>query len=125
QIGHPDDVHSPRAIEVRLRSRRELRPLDADVNAALVNARTAFARRLAREGRDAGTDRIGEADVADDAIAEKRIRAMPRSIDELMRKEDVGRVIVLFHRSDGARGENRVHAERLEAVDVRPEIEVA
>src|SRR5204863_9078989 len=48
-----------------------------------------------------------------------RVGTMPRAVDELMRKDNVGRLVVLFHRSDRARGEDRVHAEELHAENIR------
>ena len=63
--------------------------------------------------------------MADDAIAEKRVHAMTGAVDELMREKNVGRVIVLFHRADRARGNDRVHAEGFEAEDVRAKIQIA
>src|SRR3954453_12878075 len=103
---------------MRFGPRGELRAFHAEVDAAFVYARARLARDLAHRERRAGADRIGETDVRHDAVAEERVRAVPRAVDELVREDDVGRRVLLFHRSDRARGEDRVNAEELEAEEV-------
>ena len=60
----------------------------------------------------------------DDAVAEERVLAQPGPIDELMRKDDVRRRVLLLHRADCARRKNRVNAEEFEAVDVRAVVQL-
>src|SRR5258706_2778014 len=50
---------------------------------------------------------------------------MARPVDELVREDDVGRRVLLFHRADGARRKNRVDAEELEAEDIGAIVQLA
>ncbi len=71
-IGHSDHRHAPAAVDVRLPSRGELRPLDADIRAAPMHAGAALPRaRLERAG-EIPAHRIRHADVRDDPVAEER-----------------------------------------------------
>ena len=83
-----------------------------------MRTRSGGARRFAHEERYARADRVRERHVTDDAVAEEGIRAMARAVDELVGEDDVRGVIVLLHRADRARGEDRMHAEFLEGEDV-------
>ena len=60
----------------------------------------------------------------DDSISEKRVGALAGAIDELVREDDVRRLVLLLHRAYRAGGDNRVHAENFEAEDVRPVIQL-
>ena len=124
QVGHADHVDVPRAVQVRFGAGGELRPFHADVGATLVDLRSLLASRLRHQHRGAGADRVGEGDMRDDAVAEVGVSAVARPIDELVREDDVGRRVRLFHRPDRAGGEDRVHAERLEPVDVRAVVDL-
>src|SRR3954452_19368649 len=110
---------------MRFRARRELRAFHTEVDAAFMHARAGLARDLAHRERRAGADRIGETDVRDDAVAEEGVGAVARAVDELVREDDVGRRVLLFHRADRAGGEDRVDAEELEAEEIRAVIQFA
>jgi hypothetical protein len=83
------------------------------------------ARGRSHEERQARADRIGEGHVADDAVAEERIGAMARAVDELMGEDDVGRRVLHFQRADRGRRQDGVYAEELEAVDVGAVVDLA
>src|SRR5256885_7016050 len=63
-------------------------------------------------------------DVRNDAAAEKRADPALRAVEELIGDDDVERLVFLFQAADGARRENTLHAEHLEPVDVRPEVQL-
>ena len=67
---------------------------------------------------------MGERHVRDEAAAEKRADASSRPIEELIRHDDVQRLVFVLQAADGARREDALDAEHLEAVDVRAEIEL-
>src|SRR5438105_1037752 len=50
---------------------------------------------------------------------------MTRAIDELMRENDVGRLVLLLHRADRACRNDGVHAENFEAENIRAVIQLA
>ena len=137
------------AVQARLGARRELRALHADVRAAAVEelpARRAAARlavaasrvvrarrrldeargaRGARDGvRELGAHGLGEADVADDAVAEEARRAPVRAVDELVDEHDVAGRDAALERADGRDREHALGAELLERVDVRAVVDL-
>ena len=65
-----------------------------------------------------------EADVRDDAVAEERADAALRAIEELIGDEQIERRVFFFQAPDRARRQQPLDAERLEAVDVRAEIQI-
>ena len=66
------------AVEEGLGPGGEGRPFHADVGAALVDRGPGLRRPPRRRASDsAGADRIGKADVADDAVAEEGVLRMP------------------------------------------------
>src|SRR5204862_7813860 len=56
--------------------------------------------------------------------AEERADAPLRPIEELVGNDDVERLVLLLETADGARRQNPLHAERLEAIDVRAEVQL-
>ena len=60
----------------------------------------------------------------DEAAAEERADAPLRPIEELIGDDDVERLVLLLQAADGARRQNPLDAEHLEAVDVRAEIQL-
>src|ERR1700757_4772105 len=51
-------------------------------------------------------------------------KARSVAVDELVGKDEVGRPVHLLHRADRAGGEDRLHAEELEAEDVRAVVDL-
>ena len=70
-----------------------------------------------------GADGIGEGDVRHHPVAEKRGDAAARAIKKLVREDKRLRGEVFAQRADGAEGDNALHAELLQAVDVGAEIQ--
>ena len=66
---------------------------------------------------------MGERDVRDEPVAEERADASLRPIEELIRHDDVERLVLLPQAADGARRQDALDAEHLEAVDVRAEVQ--
>ena len=71
EIGHADHVHAPASIQIRFGQRRKRRPLHAQIRAALLDADACFHRRAVRDPRQLRADGMREADVRDQAFAEK------------------------------------------------------
>ena len=73
------------------------------------------ASRLAALARHFGklrADRIGEADVRHQPVAEESRDAAARAIEELIRNHEVERLVLLLQRSDRAQRNDPLHAER-------------
>src|SRR5436189_74984 len=75
--------------------------------------------RRGRELAQLRTRRVGEADMRDEAVAEERGRAAHRAIDELIDQHEVARMELGLEAPDRAGGHEPLHAELLEAPDVR------
>ena len=65
-----------------------------------------------------------EADVRDQSTAEERRDAAARPVDELVRDDEVERLVFLFQAAHRARGEDVFDAERLEAEDVGAKVQL-
>ena len=65
-----------------------------------------------------------ERDVRDEAAAEEGADASLRPIEELIGHDDVERLVFLLQAADGARRQDALDAEHLEAVDVRAEVQL-
>ena len=72
----------------------------------------------------AAAERMREADVRDQAVAEERADAPARAIEELIGNDEVERLVVLAQAADGARRQDPLDAEQLEAVDVGAEVQL-
>src|SRR5215207_9772136 len=123
QVRHPDDVHPPRAVDVRLGLRREGRPLHAQVGAAAVDVHLRHAAGLLQHVAHIMTDRVRERDVADDALAEEGrfVRARAGAVEELVGDDHVERRVLLLERADGRGRKYPLDAEQLHGVDVGAE----
>ena len=60
QVGHPDDVHSPRAIQLRLGQGRKLRAFHVDVGAPAVDRRARRLGRIRGDFRELAAQRVGD-----------------------------------------------------------------
>ena len=69
-------------------------------------------------------DRIGEADVGHQAFAEEGGDAAARAVEELIGDDEIERPVLLLERSHRAERDDALHAQRLHAVDVGPEIQL-
>src|SRR5580765_153944 len=65
-----------------------------------------------------------EGNVRDDAASEKGADPSFGAIEELIRHQDIERPVLFLQASDGARRENALDAEHLEAIDVRAKIQL-
>src|SRR4030042_5361058 len=68
-------------------------------------------------------DRIGEADVTDDPIAEEGVRTSFGQVDELIRNHHVAWMDRFFHRSDSADHNDPLNAQYFHPIDIRPVVE--
>ncbi len=124
QVRHADDVHAPRAIQPGLGKGRKLRPFHAHVGAAAMHVRTHGGHGIGADLGELGADGMRERDVRGEAVAEERADATLRSIEKLIRHDDVERRVFLLEAADRARRNNPLHAKQLEAEDVRAEVEL-
>ena len=113
------------AVRVRLGDRRELRPFHADVRAAPVHGRAGRVRPTSYAiVAQRPAERMREADVRDEPVAEERADAPARAIEELIGNDEIERLVVLAQAADRARRQDPLDAEHLEAVDVRAEVQL-
>ena len=122
QIGHPDDVHSPFAINLRFRFGRESRTFHANVRAAAMRFDAdRFARRLENVAKFI-TNRMCKRDVADDAFAEEcRFRgAGVCSVKKLIRNQKIGWCVLQLQRTDSRHGQDIFDTEQFHRINVRP-----
>ena len=70
-------------------------------------------------------DGIGEADVRDDAVAEKSVDAMAGAVEELVGDHEVERLVLFLQRADRGNRNDALDSQLLEAVNVRAEIQFA
>ena len=70
------------------------------------------------------TDGVGERHVRHDALPEEGGWAVPRRVDELVGHGHVERSQLLAQAADGADRDNPLHPQRLEAVNVAPEVDL-
>ena len=125
QVGHADDVHAPRAVQLRLGQRRELRPFHADVGAAAVHGRADLLRRVARRSSPASPQNGCAKPTCATRPLPKNVLIRPlRAIEELIGDDDVERLVFLLQAADGARREDALDAEHLEAEDVGAEVQL-
>ena len=76
-------------------------------------------QRAAQRAREVLVDRVREAHVRNDAIViEKRVDAIPRTVDELVDHDHVARMDVLAHRTDRRHAENLLGACHLQGEHV-------
>ena len=80
--------------------------------------------RFEHHARELRTDGMREADVRDQALAEKRRDAPTGAIDKLIGNHEIERLVLFFERSDRAQRQNALHAQRLESVDIGAKIQL-
>ena len=73
---------------------------------------------------EVAAERVRERDVRDDAVAEERADAALRAIEELIRHDDVERLVFHLQAADRARRQDALDAEHLHAVDVGAEVQL-
>ena len=112
---HVDDGAAPRAVEIGLGARGELRALHADEQALVVQAHAIALERvaaLAHNGGQARIEGVAEPDVADHAAFEEGEGADALgAVDDLVGHHEVARADVLLQRPDGGEGDDGAHTE--------------
>lgn len=117
EIRHADHIEAEFPVGLAFGSGRKLRTVHIDVRAAIVGGHFEFAGRGEEEIPKVGADRVGKGDVANDATAEEGVD-LRRAIEELVREDDVTRVILLLQRADGGDADDPSNAERAKRPDV-------
>ncbi len=112
-------------MRLRLRARRELRPVDAHIDALVANRRARIFRRFEERLAKRRIDRIGEAHVCDDsAPLEERRAPRPRPVDVLIDGDEHPRRELFAHRADRRERHDLLGAEHLQREDVRAVIDL-
>src|SRR4030095_15742833 len=110
QVRHADDVHPPRAIELRFSERRELWSLHADVRAALVHGGTGLLAAVRGDAAEDLAERVSETDVSDQTSPEEATGAPFRPVEELIGDNDVRGLVLLLQAADRTRREDVLDA---------------
>lgn len=126
QDTHVDDVATPRAVHLALRTSRELRALHADDAFVLVELRAgAVSSEDVRDALlepvdEAIAERVAEGCMGDDggAFEEASGAHALGAVYDLHREDEVTRGNLLAQRADGGEGEDGAHAEGLQGGDV-------
>src|SRR5260370_13372777 len=69
-------------------------------------------------------NRIGKANVGYQAFSEKSRDASAGTIKELIGNHKIQRLVLFLHGSNGAKGDDTLHPELFEAVNVGPEVKL-
>ena len=113
-VGHVDDLPAQTREPLRLRSRREARPLDDDDRTGIVGVDLEVAQRFDRHRPHLRAVRIGEADVRGDRAVVERVLAAGRAIDDLIGDDHRSRLDVRLQRAARGRPDDARDAELFE-----------
>src|SRR6185369_7183573 len=121
QVSHADDVHAPRAIDIRLRHSRESRPFHAQISPAAMRLHVRSATRLLQHITQTPTNRMCKRNVRDNPFAkERRLPHAPaRPIEKLIGNHHIQRRILLLQRTNRRSRENTLDTKQLHRIDVR------
>ena len=70
------------------------------------------------------TDGIGKGDVGHDAISEERVHTVAGAVEKLVGDHKLQGLMLFLQRSHGGNGNDPLHAQLLEAINVGPEIQL-
>src|SRR5882724_7363002 len=112
-VGHADDVEIHGAVHVGFGKSGKLRALHADVGAFAVDFDSTVNTGIGENARDLRAGRFVEADVSDQAAAEKRGDAIFGAVDKLVGDEKFAGGKFLFDRAYGADGDDAIDTEKL------------
>src|SRR5690348_8724556 len=101
QVGHANDVHAEAAIDIRFRLGGELRTFHAEVGPATFSDDSRSPAGMCNDASEFGAHRIGKGNVGDDAIAEERVDAMARTIEELVGNDELQRLMFFLEGANG------------------------
>src|SRR5260370_27322288 len=124
EVGHADDVHPPTTVHIGFGFRREGRPFHAQICAALFRCDGVLSAGCVDHICEMRTNRIGKADVGYQALSEKSRDASAGTIEELIGNHEIQRLVLFLHGSNGAKGDDTLHPELFEAVNVGPEVKL-
>ena len=100
-------------------------PFHAQVGPAQLRIHSRLhAPRRARLRASCGQIGMREADMRDQAFAEKRRHPAARAVDKLIGDHEIERLVLFLERPHRAQRKNPLHAQRLESVNVRAEIQL-
>ena len=92
QVRHPDDVEAGRPVRIRLGHRRKLRPFHAHVGAAFVDGRSGLGPPRVQDAAERTAERMREADVRHEAVAEECADPPARAVVELVGDHEILRL---------------------------------
>src|SRR5215813_5331872 len=123
KVGHSNDRHAPRTIDLGFSSRRERRSFHAQIGSAPVNGdsvdggSSCFFEHVA----EVSTYRIGKTSMGGYSVTKESGCAVASAVKELVWQDYVQRLQLLFEGADRARRDDPFHAQQFHAVDVGPE----
>ena len=119
EVGHADDGIPGGAVGLRFGAGRELRPLDVDVSAALVDGGPGGLGGDVEDFLQFGADWLAKGNMGDDAFPEEGVGgAALGAVEELVGQDDFARRVIVLERADRADADDPLDAKLLEAVDV-------
>ncbi len=124
QVRHADDVHTPTAVDVGFRLGGKRRTFHAEVRPAQLHIDAGRAAGVLQHAAHLRADRVREADVRHQALAEERGDAPAGAVEELVGEDEILRSMLFLERAHRAQRNDALHAQRLHAVDIGPEIEL-
>ena len=122
---HANDAAAPSAIELAFRHGRELRPLDGDVDAALVVADLLLAGRQGERIGQAWADRMRHRHMRHEAGAEEAGLAREGAVDELVGHQEGARRQLFLQRTAGRHRNHVGDADTLQGIDIGAVIDAA
>jgi hypothetical protein len=124
--GHADDVRPPLAPHPALRLRGEPRPLDGDERPALMHGAPHCLHGLIDVFAQVGAEGVGHRDVDHQAVAEEGVGALALGgVDELIGHHDVAGGELLAQAPAGADGDDPLHPEGFQGIDVGAAVDLA
>jgi hypothetical protein len=96
--------------------------LHANVGSAAFAYNTRLAARRFDDAREISANGIAKRNMRNNSIAEKRVDAMPRAVEELIGDDELQRLMLFLERSDSGNGYDALHAELFEAMNIGAEI---
>ena len=119
QRRHANDARAPRPVELRLRLRREERPLHADIGAAVVMGDALCGTGLQQHRPEVGVEGMAEANMHREVVVEG-VDPVARPVDRLVGNHEVAGLDLAPQRPNRRHRREPEDAERLQRPDVGP-----
>src|SRR6267143_118476 len=123
QIGHANHVRAPTAIYVRLGLGRKLWTFHADIRSTTLGCHSYVLAGAFYHSDHLAADWIAETDMGYDPVAEKRVHAVPRTIEKLVGNYEVEWLVLFLERTHRRHRHDALDAKLFESVNVGAEIQ--